>query len=1084
VDAEYRLYLILSLIAAAMSVALTIYLWRRRPAPGAAPAGWLMLTVVIWAFGYVLGLINNDLAAKAFWNNVTLVGIVFMPVIGLLFALEYTGAEEWVTRRNFLLLCIMPVITLLLIWTNDAHHWFYSEIGLDTRGAFPWFVVEHGWYFWIHTAYSYLLVSLTIVLFVRAFVYAPPQSLFRGQVAAVLLGILAAFAANFVDISELNPLRNAEVTPFAFTFITGPALAWGLSRYRLFDIAPIARGAVVDSMADGMIVLDTRNRIVDVNPALRRFIGRAASDAIGQSAEKVLAPWADLVEHYRDALEAQIEIGAWVGETRRFVELRISPLRDRRGHLIGRLVVLRDITARKRAEEELRRARDELELRVQERTAELARANEDLSSEIAERKRAEQVLAHRAGEMVALYELGLEINAQRELAVALRAIVARAAELQDARRGSLYMLRADGESLELAVSHNPFRDDVRAVLRLGEGLSGRVAQTGEPMSIADYSRWEGRAELFADGPPRRVVGVPIKVGERVIGVINVTDDTKTGEFSDDEIRLLMLFANQAAIAIENARLWDATRRRLTELEAVSRISTSLRAAQTLDELLPILVNETLAILDASAAAVWLYDPAQGELHQAVQTGFGETLETIKPGEGIAGKVFSTGQIHISRDFKTDPLTVEEARPLVSLGLSGACVPIHTAQEPIGVFFVSVRAPRALSQEQIHLLTILAEIAGNAIHRMRLHDETERRLKQMQTLHTIDVTIGSSMDLRVTLNVLLEHVASQLGVDAADVFLFNPHTHVFEYSAGRGFRSQGIEQATIRIGDSYVGRAALERRIINASLLAEAKDARLAEIFAAEGFVSHFCAPLFAKGRLKGVLDLYHRAPLAPDADWMNFLETVAGQAAIAIENGELFENLQQSNVELALAYDTTLEGWARALDLRDQEPEGHTQRVTDLTVRLARALGMNDADIVHLRRGALLHDIGKMGVSDSILLKPGALDEEEWKIVRMHPTYARGLLSPIPFLRPAIDVPYCHHEKWDGTGYPRGLKGEEIPLAARVFAVVDVWDALRSDRPYRHRWSEEETLQYIRAQSGKHFDPTVVREFLGMMRER
>jgi putative nucleotidyltransferase with HDIG domain len=195
---------------------------------------------------------------------------------------------------------------------------------------------------------------------------------------------------------------------------------------------------------------------------------------------------------------------------------------------------------------------------------------------------------------------------------------------------------------------------------------------------------------------------------------------------------------------------------------------------------------------------------------------------------------------------------------------------------------------------------------------------------------------------------------------------------------------------------------------------------------------------------------------------------------------ELFNGLQRSNSELGLAYDATLEGWSRALDLRDKETEGHTQRVTEMTLRLANAMNLDATDMTHLRRGALLHDIGKLGVPDRILLKPGPLTDDEWDIMRQHPQYAYDMLLPIPFLAPALAIPYCHHEKWDGSGYPRGLKGDAIPLAARIFAVADVWDALRSDRPYRRGWEEEKVCNYIREQSGKHFDPKVVEVFVAL----
>jgi len=184
--------------------------------------------------------------------------------------------------------------------------------------------------------------------------------------------------------------------------------------------------------------------------------------------------------------------------------------------------------------------------------------------------------------------------------------------------------------------------------------------------------------------------------------------------------------------------------------------------------------------------------------------------------------------------------------------------------------------------------------------------------------------------------------------------------------------------------------------------------------------------------------------------------------------------LRDANTQLLSAYEATIEGWSHALDLRDRETEGHSRRVTQLTIKLAQALGISDNDIMHIRRGALLHDMGKIGIPDSILHKPAKLTDEEWKIMRQHPQLAYDMLYPIEYLRPALEIPLTHHEKWDGTGYPRGLKGEEIPIVARLFAVVDVWDALTSDRPYRPAWSQDEALAYIREQSGKHFDPQVV----------
>jgi HD-GYP domain-containing protein (c-di-GMP phosphodiesterase class II) len=227
-----------------------------------------------------------------------------------------------------------------------------------------------------------------------------------------------------------------------------------------------------------------------------------------------------------------------------------------------------------------------------------------------------------------------------------------------------------------------------------------------------------------------------------------------------------------------------------------------------------------------------------------------------------------------------------------------------------------------------------------------------------------------------------------------------------------------------------------------------------------------------------VLEVFHKVALTPYPEWVEFLETIAGQAAIAVDNFTLFENLQKSNLELQQAYDATIEGWSHALDLRDKETEGHTQRVTEMSQRLARIMGIKGEALLHMRRGALLHDIGKLGVPDGILLKPGEFTPEEWVVMAKHPQFAYDWLAPIAYLKEALVIPYCHHERWDGSGYPRGLKGEEIPLAARIFTIVDEWDAVTSDRPYRMAWPHEQAVEYIRENSSKHFDPAVVEIFL------
>lgn len=361
---------------------------------------------------------------------------------------------------------------------------------------------------------------------------------------------------------------------------------------------------------------------------------------------------------------------------------------------------------------------------------------------------------------------------------------------------------------------------------------------------------------------------------------------------------------------------------------------------------------------------------------------------------------------------------------------------------------------------------------------KLHLQIER----LSALRTINLSIASSFDLRITLSVLLEYITSLLNVDAATVLHFNTSLGELEFAAQRGFRSSSINRVKLKLGENFAGVAALEQHSVYVpNLRNRINELGNGEALIAEGFISYFAVPLVSKGKIKGVLEVFHRSHLSWDEDWLEFLEALANQTAIAIDNAELFRELQRTNADLRHAYDATIEGWSKALDLRDKETEGHTQRVTEMTLALASAAGINENQLVSIRRGALLHDIGKLGVPDYILLKQEPLTDEEYRLMKKHPQYAFDMLSPISYLRDALDIPYYHHEKWDGTGYPHGLKGETIPLAARIFAIVDVWDALTMNRPYRQAWSRQEAEEHIRSLSGSHFDPAIVEIFLNFI---
>jgi response regulator RpfG family c-di-GMP phosphodiesterase len=367
--------------------------------------------------------------------------------------------------------------------------------------------------------------------------------------------------------------------------------------------------------------------------------------------------------------------------------------------------------------------------------------------------------------------------------------------------------------------------------------------------------------------------------------------------------------------------------------------------------------------------------------------------------------------------------------------------------------------------------------------VQLYEQSQKQVRRLTTLRDIDSAIASSFDLRLTLSILMDQTITHLNVDAVDIGLYQPDIQGLTYIASAGFHIASPTRPQIRFGEGLAGRVIARQATLHVTDLQNAPEAKNEMIVRREGFVTYIGIPLIVKGQIKGVFEVFHRAPLSPTLDWMDFLHTLAGQAAIAIDSSQLFESMQRSNQELMQAYDTTLEGWARALEIRDRETEGHTRRVTEMTLRLARYMGLSDAALVNIHRGVLLHDIGKMGVPDHILKKTGKLDAEEWVEMRKHPVYAYNLLSPISYLRGALDIPYCHHEHWDGSGYPRGLQGEQIPLSARIFSVIDIWDALLSDRPYRKAWGREKVVDYLHEVAGTILDPSIVKVFFQMMED-
>lgn len=543
------------------------------------------------------------------------------------------------------------------------------------------------------------------------------------------------------------------------------------------------------------------------------------------------------------------------------------------------------------------------------------------------------------------------------------------------------------------------------------------------------------------------------------------------------------------------------REHYSEVIMLQRITKAASSLIDIDMLSKMILSEISDTIHIQRTALFIRNEKQQNYFLNALTGITLPPRTkISADHPIVNRLNEEDGVITRQMLETEPIfrsMWREERKIIEELAVELIVPLKAGGELLGLITLGPKLSDQLySSQDRQILLTLAQQTAVAVNNAQLFSlsqreliqrrETEKRLqhqlRRLSALRDINIAITTNIDLQIPLYLLLEQVTDELNVDAADVLLINEETQQLVFVAGQGFKTEALKYTKLDIGQGLAGMAAESMETIYIKdLHTELTSLEQSPKFIDEDFVSYFGVPLISKGTVKGVLELFHRSKLDPDEEWIDFLNTLTSEMAIAVDNAQLFQDLEKSNMDLVVAYETTLEGWARTLELRDRETEGHSQRVMDLTMRLSRKLGVPEADLEHIQRGALLHDIGKMGIPDSILLKPGSLNDEEWVMMKKHPEFAQEMLSSIPFLEKAIDIPYYHHEKWDGTGYPQGLGGEDIPFPARIFAIIDVWDALRSDRPYRPAWTDEEAMKEIKRGKGSHFDPIVVEAFLEMI---
>ncbi len=689
-------------------------------------------------------------------------------------------------------------------------------------------------------------------------------------------------------------------------------------------------------------------------------------------------------------------------------------------------------------------------------------------------------------------ELALALSGTLDLDALLALVLEGIGELVPYERAVVYM--ADGEGL------------VKAAERVQSGEHN----PGNPLEL------ESRGTML-----RRVLSddngwatFPLVRGEQSLGYLCLKRTYE--EESEGWREIVSAFAASAALAVANARMYS----RLEELAAIDQLTGVLNRRSFMDEALKTTalaeskdqptaaimldldqfkrINDTYghaagdAVLKATAIRIVaelragdIVGRYGGEefvflLAETDEAAAGVVAERIR--ERIAAALVSCKDVSISVTASLGIATTRKGdrESLASL-IDRADAAMYVAKR---AGRNRVRYFETANQEQERL----DEADQSSRHTPRRR-KTEKRIPQVCDSASTDNYLNSISSVLEALSygapfhelatITLDGLRDADPGSGAAILVKTAENDTLRLIAQQGL-SENLIGETIGVGFSYAGRAALERRIVTASKSTILKTApALAVQMEQKGYSRYRAFPLSARGNALGVLEVFDSGDSTTRARGLAAIASTLGAAAAF---ASMIDEATSSTRTLSAAYDATLEAWVHMLELRDQETEGHSRRVTEMTVELATTLSVPAELVDDYRRGALLHDIGKMGVPDSILLKPGQLTSEERTIMSQHPVHAYNVIKAIPFLAEAIDIPYCHHERWDGTGYPRGLTGRDIPLAARLFAVVDVWDALRSDRPYRKALGAEESAAIIAAGAGSQFDSDIVAAFLDLRR--
>lgn len=901
--------------------------------------------------------------------------------------------------------------------------------------------------------------------------------------------------------------------------------------------------SLFNTIQDAIVVIDNDRQITQYNPGFAQIFGYQDEELIGETTEVIYAKASDSKQIGQMGQKITAEGGGVLqleevlfkrksGEEF-FGELNAYSLQGDDNEVLGAVAVIRDITERQKAQEALKESearyrqlfttiQDGIVTVDEDRTitqcnpgfaamfgysveemvgnnTKFLYATEDIYRSIGEKARSAALTSDGSIEYSNVrllrkngQEFIAEINADtlydsrghRVGNVGVFRDVTDRLKAQQALKSSEVRYRSLFKSIRDAIL---VADQDRNIVQCNPAFTEIFGYT------EDEIRGSKTVTLYKDPEEFALMGEKINElraeGKRDGQVVTVTYRRKSGEIFPGETGVYTLkdLSGNPIGAIGLIRDVTDRERRQNEQQAIAQVAEALRAAANRDEMPPIILYQLLDLLDAGGAEMVLTNKEQDRLW--VELGVGSWHKFTGLELDIKDNI--AGQILLSDDpFQADDLElVPRFRSInrIENDRAAAAVSMKAGEVPVGVIWVARSTP--FSDDEVQVLKAIGDMAGNALRRAGLHEETQLRAQQMSAVSVLGQDLAEHLDEFAIYERLVDGVKQLIpGVSNVIISRLDLDSDQFQlaYGEDEGQLIDVGEMRPVRINEQDGSPFSEVMKQHRPVLREKEPDERIETLTPFAGrdvgnVASGLFVPIVSEGKLLGIIQmlssLNHRFSQL-DAEIMTM---VANTAAVALENAELLKETQGAAIELAMAYDTTLEGWAKALELRDKETEGHTRRVSELTVNLAASMQVPAEQLVNARRGALLHDIGKMGIPDSILLKPGKLTEDEWEIMRQHPQMAYDMLKSVDFLLPALTIPLYHHERWDGSGYPEGLRGEAIPLVARIFAVIDVYDALSSNRPYRKAWPPEKVQQYLQEKAGVEFDPAVVEAFFDMM---